>query len=216
MLILSLDTSYSYANFTLFDTEKRIPIITYGEERGRKALEIFPKIFEDLGVDIKSVDAFAVNLGPGYSTGLRVGVSMFKTYAWVSKKPLFTYTSFECFTSFANEEGKYLTVLKVSRYWVYGIWEKTFEGWKELKKPSVLDEEAIEELITLKDLKLIIPFRFEEEFESVEKRIPLIGKIVLPLAGFSEVGAVLAYEKSRRGAAADILKVEPVYFRPPV
>jgi len=216
MLILSLDSSYSYANFTLFDTERESPLLTYGEDRGRKALEIFPKIFEELRVDITSVDAFAVNLGPGYSTGLRVGISMFKTYAWVSKKPLYTYSSFECLVKFAHEIGRYLTVLKVSRYWVYGLWEKTFEGWKELKEPSVLEERDIEELLAVEDLKLIIPFRFEEEFKPVEKRLPIEGKIVTPVVNFSEIGAVLAFEKSRRGAAANIFTVEPIYFRPAV
>ena len=215
MLILSLDSSYSYHNFTLWDTEKRISILHYGEERGKKFLEVFPKIFEDLKVDIKNIDAFAVNLGPGYSTGLRVGVASFKTYAQVLGKPLYTYTTFEGFTKFTTSEGEYLTVIKVSRYWVYGIWEKTFEGWKERIKPSVLDEKAIETLLG-KKLKLIIPYHFAEEFEAVEKRLPIEEKLLLPVRGLSEVGAVIAYEKSRRGAAANILEVEPVYFRPPV
>ena len=215
MLILSLDSSYSYHNFTLWDTEKRVSILHYGEERGKKFLEMFPKVFDDLKVDIKEVGAFAVNLGPGYSTGLRVGVAMFKTYAQVSGKPLYTYTTFEGFTKFATREGEYLTVIKVSRYWVYGLWEKTFEGWKEKVKPSVLDEKAIESLLG-KRLKLIIPYHFAEEFEAVEKRLPIEEKLLLPVRGLSEVGAVIAFEKSRRSAAANIFEIEPVYFRPPV
>ncbi len=215
MLILSLDSSYSYHNFTLWDSERKGPLLHYGEDRGKKFLEVFPKVFEDLGVDIRSVDAFAVNLGPGYSTSLRVGVAMFKSYAQVANKPLYTYTTFEGFTKFATSEGKYLTVLKVSRYWVYGLWEKTPSGWRELKKPSVLDDGAVEELVG-EELNLIIPYRFGEEFEPVEKRLPLREKLLLPLMGFSEVGAVIAFEKSLRGEAANIFEVEPVYFRPPV
>ena len=215
MLLLSLDSSYSYHNFTLWDSENKAPVLHYGEEKGRKFLEVFPKIFGDLGVDIKSVDAFAVNLGPGYSTSLRVGVAMFKTYAQVAKKPLYTYTSFECFTKFATSEGKYLTVLKVSRYWVYGLWEKTASGWREVKKPSVLDEDVIENLLGER-LKLIIPYRLAEEFEPLEKRLPISERIVLPLWGFSEVGAVIAFEKALRGETANLLEVEPIYFRPPV
>jgi len=163
-------------------------------------------------VDIKDIDLFAVNIGPGYSTGLRVGVAMMKTYAQVSGKPLYTYNSFECFTRFATSKGLYLTVLKVSRYWVYGLWEKNFEGWRELVKPSVLDEKVIENLFG-KRLNLIIPYWLEEEFRSLETRLPIAEKIVLPLRGFSEIGAVVVYEKSRREAAANIFEVEPIYFR---
>jgi len=215
MLLLSLDSSYSYHNFTLWDTEKRAPILHYGEERGKKFLEMFPKIFEELKVDIRDIDLFAVNVGPGYSTGLRVGVAMMKTYAQVSGKPLYTYNSFECFTKFVTTEGLYLTVLKVSRYWVYGLWEKTFEGWRELVNPSVLDKKVIENLLG-KRLNLVIPYWLEEEFRSLETRLPIAGKVVLPLRGFSEIGAVVAYEKSRRGEKTNLFEVEPLYFRPPV
>ena len=217
MLILSLDSSYSFLNFTLYDTEKKIPTLVYGENRGKKFLEIFPKILEDLKVDIRAVDIFAVNLGPGYSTGLRVGIATFKTYAQVSGKPLYTYSSFEVFTKFATNGGKYITLLKVSRYWVFGIWEKTKKGWKEIKKPSLLNEEAIEDLITQRGLKAIVPYWLEEEFQSLSKKLPLEEVVRIPVRGFSEVGALLTAEKVVRGQEpADIFKVEPIYFRPPV
>ena len=217
MLILSLDSSYSFLNFTLYDTEKKMPTLVYGEDRGKKFLEIFPKILEDLKVDIRGVNIFAVNLGPGYSTGLRMGIATFKTYAQVSGKPLYTYSSFEVFTKFAHHRGKYLTLLKVSRYWVFGIWEKTEKGWKEIKKPTLLNEEAVENLITQRGLKAIVPYWLEEEFQAFSKRLPLEEVVIIPVRGFSKVGALLTAEKVALGkGAADLFKVEPIYFRPPV
>jgi tRNA threonylcarbamoyladenosine biosynthesis protein TsaB len=215
MLLLSLDTSYSYQNFTLYDCENKKTILLYGEDRGKKSLELFPQIFDDLKVDIRSVDLFAVNLGIGYSTSLRVGVTLAKTYAQISGKPLITYSTFEVLTEFSPFKGLHLTISKVSRYWVYGLWELTPSGKKEIQKPKPLEEIDIENLIGKKSI-LVIPERFFEEFKPIAERLVLENTVRVKTDTLSEVGAKIACEKYQRGEIAELLKVEPIYFRPPV
>ncbi len=215
MLLLSLDTSYSYQNFTLWDCKSLSPLLVYGEDRGRKSLEIFPKIFQDLGVNLKEIEIFAVNLGPGYSTSLRVGVAMFKTYAQISGKSLIPYSTYEVFAYLVPSEGRYLGILKVSRYWVYSLFEKTSEGFKELIKPSVLDDEAIKNLRSER-LNLVIPLRFSHDFQPLKEKLNIEKQIVLPFRTLSEVGAKVAYRKYLEGKKTDLFSVEPIYFRPAV
>jgi len=215
MLLLSLDTAYSYQNFTLYDCENRKTLLLYGEDRGKKSLELFPKIFDDLGVEIRNIDLFAVNLGIGYSTSLRVGVTLAKTYAQVSGKPLLTYSTFEVLLEFSPFKGLHLTVSKVSRYWVYSLWEVTPLGKKEIQKPKPLEERDIENLVGKKPV-LVIPERFYEEFKPLEERLVIGNLVRVKIDTYSEVGAKIACEKFKRGQVAELLSVEPIYFRPPV
>ncbi|NPB04910.1 MAG: hypothetical protein GXO08_00790 [Aquificae bacterium] len=215
MLLLSLDAAFSYQNFTLFEAESGRCLLQWGEDRGKKSLELFPKIFKDLGVDPRSVDLFAVNLGPGYSTSLRVGITLIKTYAQVSKKPLVTYTSFEAMLPYLGGEGEYLLLVKVSRYWVFSRAGVARGKVRLSERPGVLSEEVLTELSRSGERPTFAtPRRWKGELEEFLKgRFEVRG---LPLEGFSYGGALAALEKVGRGEFADLFKVEPVYFRPPV
>mgnify|MGYP002520256484 CR=1 FL=1 len=47
-------------------------------------------LLNDCGVDINDVDGFVVSKGPGSFTGIRVGITIAKTYAWGLKKDITT------------------------------------------------------------------------------------------------------------------------------
>jgi tRNA A37 threonylcarbamoyladenosine modification protein TsaB len=141
-----------------------------------------------------------------------VGITLVKTYAQILKKPLVTYSNFECLLEFAPDEGKYLTILKVSRYWVYGIWEKTKEGSIEIQKPTILDEDKIKSLEG-EHLRVIYPVWLEGSKEIIQKLETKDKPIEVPLRGFSEVGALVALRKYQNGQTVHPFEVEPIYFR---
>ncbi len=49
------------------------------------------------GFDLKDIDAYGVNVGPGDFTGTRIGVTVIKTLASVENKPAFGIDSLDCF-----------------------------------------------------------------------------------------------------------------------
>ncbi len=214
MLLLSLDLAFSPNNFTLWDASKRTVYTLYAEDRGRKALEIFPKIFEDLSVPIDKVEAFAVNVGVGYSTGLRIAVSMAKTYAQISGRPLITFTSCEALLENFPLEGTFLVLFKVSRYFVGGVYKKKTDGIVPLQRPIIAKGENISQ-ITQGVEGIVLPEGIGKEFKTVfgDVSVPLypVGGEILSLPGVK-----LAARKLQRGELSDPLKVEPLYFRPPV
>ena len=213
MLLLSLDLAFSLNNFTLFDCQKKEAKLLYGENRGKKSLEIFPAIFETLGVEIDKVDAFAVNLGVGYSTGLRIAVSMAKTYAQVSEKPLLTYTSCEALLGSLPLRGTFLVVFKVSRYFVGGIWKKENTLPEGVEYPIILRGENFGELTERVD-GVVVPAAIAAAFKST---FNYKGELLeVANESLSYGGAFVSCEKLRRGLTAELLKVEPLYFRPPV
>jgi len=217
MLILSLDSAYSYQNFTLYESSEKKLLLHYGEDRGKKSLELFPKIFEDLKVDINQVDLFAVNIGPGYSTNLRVGVTLFKTYAQVLNKPLITYNCYEVISQYLQKEGVYLLPVKVSRYWVYALVKVRENKTTFLETAKILNPERVKEITTdYGDFEIVLPLQFEKDLNTLKELVNNRPVRVVPINGFSYGGALVVFNKWEEGNFTELVKVEPLYFRPPV
>ena len=217
MLILSLDSAYSYQNFTLYESSEKKLLLHYGEDRGKKSLELFPKIFEDLKVDINKIDLFAVNIGPGYSTSLRVGITLFKTYAQVLNKPLITYNCYEVISLYLQKEGLFLIPLKVSRYWVYALAKVEENRTTFLESAKILEPQKVEEIKNhFGNFEIVLPSRFQKDLDTLKEVVGNIPIKVLPLEGFSLGGTLVALQKWERKEIPNLLKVEPLYFRPPV
>ncbi len=98
MLILSLDTAGDAGcSAALTDGERTLSAFDFRHER--RLSERLPLIVEfllrDHGATLADVEAFAVGLGPGSFTGVRIGVTFIKTLAWASGKPLVGVSSLD-------------------------------------------------------------------------------------------------------------------------
>ena len=240
MLILSLDTSFNFVNFCLLEGNSLSPLISFGEGENKKALQILPQIFEELKIPIKEIDFFVVNIGVGYSTGLRIGVSMMKTYSQMLERPLITYTSTSALVRFLSffEYEILIPLLKISRYIVYAVWQKEGNIWKKIEEEKILNAENLKFLLnhypqgvflSLEDFPAKVDWEDLIELQkansslidinSLRKRffqIPLIG-------GFSNYGALLGAElvlkkekikDFHNSIFREVYSVEPLYFRP--
>ena len=99
MLILALDTSGDTCSVAVADGEKGILLAEYNFAHQRRLTEQLPGIVDfvlkDAGATLETIDAFAVGLGPGSFTGVRVGVTMAKVWAEVLSKPLYGVCSLD-------------------------------------------------------------------------------------------------------------------------
>lgn len=97
MLTLALDTSGDICSVALFDGDQER--ITYAFRHKRHLSERLPAIIEfvlsDAQTTLQEVEAFAVGLGPGSFTGVRIGVTMAKGFAWALGKPLVGVSSLD-------------------------------------------------------------------------------------------------------------------------
>ncbi|MDQ7081721.1 MAG: tRNA (adenosine(37)-N6)-threonylcarbamoyltransferase complex dimerization subunit type 1 TsaB [Aquificota bacterium] len=89
MKILSLDTSFSFFNLSVVEG-KKVRLIHY-LDTDKKTLQNLPKVLEDLSLRPEEFDAFAVSVGVGYLTSLRIGVTFMKTLAYLLGRPIVTY-----------------------------------------------------------------------------------------------------------------------------
>ena len=89
-LILSIETSSKICSVGLLSNGKNLGFIEKLD--GKKHAELLPEFVEKLlkknKVQVKSIDAIAVSIGPGSFTGLRVGLSFAKGVAYAIKCPI--------------------------------------------------------------------------------------------------------------------------------
>ena len=91
-------------------------------------LSIMPgikKILDDAGMPMKRLDGFAVGLGPGSFTGLRVGLSTVKGMAFAARKPVVGVSSLDVLAMNVSGDAQVCTLCDARRNLVYAcLYEK--------------------------------------------------------------------------------------------
>jgi tRNA A37 threonylcarbamoyladenosine modification protein TsaB len=194
MRILSLDTSFSFFNLSVVE-EGKVVLLHYLDSK-RKTLENLPKVLEELSVRPENFDAFAVSVGVGYLTSLRIGITFMKTTAYLLRRPIVGYENLDLLGRFTPVEGRKIPYLKVSTNVFYRVLSR------ETSEIKVYKGERLEGTgITLK------------AFGEVR-----IGsrQVFHPFFPFSAYGGLLAWERLRENPEGDDpMTLEPVYLKPP-
>lgn len=82
------------------------------------------RMFTTQGFGVRDLGKIIVGIGPGSYTGVRIGVSVAKIFAWSHKIPLFTVSSLALKASGENEEGKVLSIIEARRnHGFVGVYE---------------------------------------------------------------------------------------------
>ena len=196
MRILSIDTSYSFLNFSIIKDGK-VEFLHYIDSN-KKTLENMPKVLNDMCIRPEDFDAFAVSVGVGYLTSLRIGVTFVKTWAYTLKKPIVSFKNLDILSEFTPVEYPKIPYLKVSNNIFYRIFEKNKESEIRIYKGEKLKGIGIS-LEMFKEIKL-----GEKQYFH-------------PFFPFSAYGGIYAYrflEKNPEGE--NVFNIEPVYVKPPV
>ena len=89
MKILAVDVSTSSGSVALLDEMelKAEWSLHSARTHNRRLLKTIDLLLHQVNWTVQDVDGFAVTLGPGSFTGIRIGISTVKTLAWVLQKP---------------------------------------------------------------------------------------------------------------------------------
>ncbi len=97
MLILALDTSGDICSFALADGPRELSTLRFRHERrlSERSSVLLDTLLKDRGIVLSDIDAIVVGLGPGSFTGVRVGVTMAKTFALALEKQVVGISSLD-------------------------------------------------------------------------------------------------------------------------
>ncbi|AAC06449.1 tRNA threonylcarbamoyladenosine biosynthesis protein TsaB [Aquifex aeolicus] len=195
MKILSIDTSFSFINFSVIEEEK-VTFLHYLKSN-KKTLELLPKIFEELCIRPENFDAFAVSVGVGYLTSLRIGVTFVKTWAYTLGKPVVSYKNLELLAKKTPVPFPKIPYLKVGSNVFYQIFEESSSSEVKVFKGEELRGYGIS-LKEFEDIKLGEKQFFHDIFP------------------FSAYGGIYAYEFLKENPEGEnVFEIEPIYVKPP-
>src|SRR5512135_1749772 len=105
MTILAIDTSTDYLSLAVTRDGKTAARFHRRSAMRHSSLLVpmIDKILKKAKVKLKAVDCFAISIGPGSFTGLRIGVTTVKGLAYALKKPVVTVPTLDAIA--ANAKG---------------------------------------------------------------------------------------------------------------
>ncbi|MEB3100902.1 tRNA (adenosine(37)-N6)-threonylcarbamoyltransferase complex dimerization subunit type 1 TsaB [Ferviditalea candida] len=146
--LLALDTATSSMTVAVLENGKLLGERNSLAERNH-SIRLVPAIGEllqSLGMTMKHIDAVAAGKGPGSYTGVRIGVTVAKTFAWTLSIPLLGISTLETlayggFDPALRERGFtqwVVPILDARRGQVYtGLYGDNGSGWVCMKEDGV-------------------------------------------------------------------------------
>ena len=108
MMLLALDTTATIATAALFRDGELLSEreADSSKKHAETALPLIDQLLEENGVTISQIDLFAVDVGPGSFTGVRIGVSLVNALAFAAGKQVVAVDSLETLALSAGETSR--------------------------------------------------------------------------------------------------------------
>ena len=121
MRYLYIDTSSSYLYSGIVEDNKLIAEIKeeFGQSLSEVALPKIVSLFEKNNLTAKDIDKIIVVNGPGSFTGIRIGITIAKVYAWSLNIPITTITSLEAMAISSKNNKVHIPIINARRGYVF-------------------------------------------------------------------------------------------------
>ncbi len=178
MRILYIDTSSSFLYSAIVENHTLLAEVKeeYGQSLSEVALPRIVSMFEKTNLSAKDIDKIIVVNGPGSFTGIRIGLTIAKVYAWSLNIPITTIYSLEAMAMSSKKEMVHVPMINARRGYVFaGVYDKDYQ---EIVKPQHITIEALKEkLRDIPEYEVITNDELEE-FPERESYNPDMLKIV--------------------------------------
>ena len=219
MLILAADTSTQAASVAVGDENK-----LYGEiytdiklKHSERLMFLVDDLLRNIGMKIGDIGMFAVTVGPGSFTGIRIAMAAVKGLSQSAGKPIAGISSLECCAlGSAPSEGECVwPILDAQRSDVYTARFENRDGRIiRTEEDRIMSIEELGEKVSSSPSKCVIcgdaVFRFRDVLSSWENAVIAPAEKLLPRAS-SLIAPAL--EMSREGKLTDCMNIVPVYLR---
>lgn len=178
MRYLYIDTSSSFLYSGIVEDNNLLATISeqMDSDLSRITLAKISEMFESANLKPNDIDKIIVVNGPGSFTGIRVGITIAKTYAWGLNKDITTISSLEAMSTSVDTDKLKVPMIDARRNYVYA---QVFDEEKVVVKGSHIKlDELLNKIKELgKDACVITNDELEVPYEIKEYK-PDILKIV--------------------------------------
>ena len=146
MISLFIDTSFSNVSISIVEDNKILSLIerSIPNMHSVYTTKFVKDVLDEAGLDANQLDNIMVVNGPGSFTGIRIGVTIAKTYGYLINKDLTLISSLKSLAISSKYEDKIMCLIPANKYSYYvAIYDKEYN--------TVLPECCIkkEEVLTL-------------------------------------------------------------------
>jgi len=156
MKIFYIDTSSNYLITGIVENNKLIGSVVekLGENLSRDAVPLVAKMFDKAEVNPKDIDKIIVVDGPGSFTGIRIGITIAKVYAYAFNINITSISSLEAMRESFNDASYFVPIIDARRGYVYSaIYDK--DGKEYLPKQYIKLSLLKDNLKKIKDYLII-------------------------------------------------------------
>ena len=218
MKVLGIDTATMMGSIGLIDDEGAIAeySLNIRATHSERLMPAIDRLLKDSGIMPKDIDGFAVSIGPGSFTGLRIGLATVKGFAMGCNKPVAAVSTLDALAfNLAYAEYLICPILDARRNEVYAAMFKSDGkgGIKRLVQDMAIDMQTFlreydEDIIFLGDA---VDIYRERILDILKDRAHFAPKNRNMPSGVSV--AELGLKKIRDGKAADPSGLAPFYIR---
>lgn len=220
MKVLGIDTSTRVATISIIDEEGVIGEYSLSKDmsHSEKLMPMVEEVLKNIDLKVKDIDLFAVGLGPGSFTGLRIGLASIKSFAHLFNKPIIGVSTLESLAyNMYLTSGLIVPMLDARRDRVYtGLYRFNSSSLKELEGSQILEIKDIKSKLGAYE-KIVVngegSLKYKEEIESAlgEKvNFASLGQNMSRATSICE----LALKKYKEGKRDDFYTLTPDYIRP--
>ncbi len=219
MKVLGIDTSTSCGSIGLIDDERIISeyLLNIPVTHSERLLGSIELILKEARFTMGDLDGWAISLGPGSFTGLRIGVSTVKGLALATGKPVAGVSTLDVLASQISSTPYLICpILDARKGEVYTAFYRYGEG-NDLKRQSTYQAIKPEDLIKKIDERTIFigdgVKTYGDDLRSSLTSLSVFPPHQLNLPHGSGV-AQLGLELLRKGECLDLPTFTPLYVRP--
>lgn len=129
MICLFIDTSLVNVSISVTKDDKILSLIQkeIPNMHSVYATKFVKDVLDEAGIDANQVDKIMVVNGPGSFTGVRIGVTIAKTYGYLIKKDIIPVSSLKSLAISSNYDGIIMSIIPAnkSNYYI-GIYDKDY------------------------------------------------------------------------------------------
>jgi len=219
MMVLGIDTSTACGSLGLVDQERMIAeyLVNIPVTHSERLLGAVQLILREARCVLEDLDGWAISLGPGSFTGLRIGVSTVKGLAFATQKPVAGVPTLDALAYLASPTPYLICpILDARKGEVYAAFYR-YERGDVLKRMSSYQVISPEELVKKIDEKTIFIGDGARTYEGyLRNALPSLA--IFPPSPLHTLHgsavAKLGLELLQKGECLDLATFTPIYVRP--